>query len=210
MTSSPKILEVRPAAVQLRVGPEQCPSPHGFGNKLARVLWGVVWLVLFRPTPKVFHGWRLLLLRTFGARIGRGVKVFPSTSIWAPWRLTMDEYATLSGEVDCYCVAPVRIGAHATVSQGAFLCTATHDVTDPNMRLITAAVVVEDQAWVCARAFVGPGVTIGQGAVLGAMGVAVKDIAPWTIAAGNPARVIGKRELDGGKRSHVGGPGAEK
>jgi len=180
---------------RVRVGPGECPSPHSFGNKVARVAWGLVWLFLFRPTPTLLHAWRAWLLRAFGARIGRGVKVFPSTRVWAPWQLTMDEFSTLSPDVDCYCVAPVKIVSHATVSQYAFLCTATHDVTDPHMRLVTAAITVGDQAWVCAGAYVGPGVTIGQGGGVGARAVVTKDVPPWMIVAGSPARVIRQRVI---------------
>jgi putative colanic acid biosynthesis acetyltransferase WcaF len=179
----------------VRCGPKECPSPHGLANKLARVAWGAAWLFLFRPTPKVLHPWRRILLRAFGGTVSRSAKIFPSVRVWAPWNLKMDEFAVLSAEVDCYCVAPVAIGAHATVSQGALLCTATHDVTDPHMRLLTAPIVIEDQAWVCARAYVAPGVSIGRGAVVGAMAVATRDVPPWTIVAGNPAREIGRRQL---------------
>ncbi|GAG29676.1 unnamed protein product [marine sediment metagenome] len=182
-------------AIQVRIGPREYRNPHSLGNKLARVLWGLVWLLLFRPSPRVFHRWRVLLLRLFGAKIRRGVRVFPSVRVWAPWNLTMEEYSALSTDVDCYCVAPVKIGAHATVSQYAFLCTATHDVSDPHMRLVTAPIAVADQAWVCAGAFVGAGVTVGLGAVAGAMAVVTRDVPPWTIVAGNPAREIGKRVL---------------
>ena len=150
----------RADALRVRCGPDECPSPHGIGNKLGRVAWGIVWLLLFRPTPKSWHPWRLLLLQgSFGAfRLGRGVKVFPSTRIWAPWNLTMDQFSTLSSGVDCYCVASVKIGAYATVSQEALLCAATHDVSDPQMKLVARPITIEDQAWICARAFiVGPG-----------------------------------------------------
>ena len=184
--------------LRVRVGPRDCPSPHSFGNRLARLLWGVVWAMLFRISPKPFHSWRLLLLRVFGARIASTAKVFPSARIWAPWNLVVEQYATLSSEVDCYNVTGIKIGAHATVSQRAFLCTATHDVSDPHMRLVAAPIDVADQAWVCAGAFVGPGVTIAQGAVIGAMAVVTKDVSSWTIVAGNPAKVIGKRILRAG------------
>jgi putative colanic acid biosynthesis acetyltransferase WcaF len=186
-----------PAAddLQVRVGPDDCPSPHGLRNKLGRVLWGVVWVLLFRPSPWFLYGWRRMLLRMFGATVGRGAKVFPSTRIWAPWNLTLGDFACLSHDVDCYCVAPVRVGAHATVSQYAFLCTATHDVRDPHMRLVAKPIVVEDQAWVCARAFVAPGVTLGQGAVAGACAVVMKDVPAWQIVAGDPAVTIGERVL---------------
>jgi putative colanic acid biosynthesis acetyltransferase WcaF len=131
----------------------------------------------------------------FGARVGRRAKVFPSTRVWAPWNLTLGDFACLSHDVDCYCVAPVKIGSHATVSQYSYLCAATHDVADPHMRLVTAPITIMDQAWVCARVFVAPGVTIGQGAVAGACSVVVNDVPPWTIVGGNPARRLRERRL---------------
>ena len=172
-----------------------CPSSHSTANKVGRLLWAVVWTLLFRPSPAFLRGWRRFLLRCFGARLGRGVKVMPSTRVWAPWNLTMGDEACLSHDVDCYNVAPIEIGAHATVSQYAFLCAASHDISDPRMGLITAPIRIGPAAWVCAGAFVAMGVTVGEGAVVGARAVAVKDVAPWTVVAGNPARVLRKREL---------------
>lgn len=136
-----------------------------------------------------------MLLRLFGARIGRNARIFPSVRIWAPWNLEVGAEASLGFAVDCYCVDLVQIGAHATVSQEAFLCTASHDVTDPHMRLVTAPIVIENEAWVCARAFIAPGLRVGGGAVVGACAVATRDVEPWTIVAGNPARVVNQRVL---------------
>jgi len=164
-------------------------------NKAARMLWRAVWLLSFRPSPKPLLGWRRLVLRLFGARVGKGAKVMPSARIWAPWNLTLGAAACLSRQVDCYCVAPVAIGAHATVSQYSFLCTATHDIEDPHMRLVTAPIVIEDQAWVCADVFVGPGVTIGQGTVVGARSSVFKDLPPWKVCVGTPARPVSDRRL---------------
>jgi putative colanic acid biosynthesis acetyltransferase WcaF len=87
------------------------------------------------------------------------------------------------------------IGNHATVSQYAILCTASHDISTPNMKLISSPIVLDDQCWVCAGAFVGPGITIHDGAVVGAMSVVTKDIEAWTVHAGNPARMIKKRSV---------------
>ena len=185
-----------PAALKsVRVGPEDCPSPHSRSNKLGRLVWGCVWLALFRTSPWFFHGWRRMLLRMFGARVGRNAKIFPSTKIWAPWNLTLGDNACLANDVDCYCVDAVFVGDNATVSQGACLCTATHDIRDPHMKLITAPVRIEDQAWICARAFVMPGVVVGQGAVAGACALVTKSVLPWTIVGGNPAKAIGSRQL---------------
>jgi len=169
---------------------------HSMKSKLARVAWNLVWLLLFRPTPRGFlYGWRRFLLRLFGAKIGRGGHVLPSCRIWQPWNLTMGDYACLSENVDCYSVDRITIGKHAVVSQGAFLCCASHDISSPIMELTYAPITVEDQAWVAARAFVGPGITIGEGAVVGACAVVTKDVPPWTVVAGNPAQFIKKRVI---------------
>jgi putative colanic acid biosynthesis acetyltransferase WcaF len=170
-------------------------SPHPLGNRLARALWSAVWLVLFRPSPKPLHAWRRWLLRSFGARIGRGAVVHPSCRIWAPWNLEMGNYSCLAFDVDCYTVDKIVLGEHAVVSQYAYLCTATHDYKDVSMPLVTAPVAIGAKAWVAARAFVGPGVTIGEGAVVGAATSVFKDVPPWTVVQGNPGKPIKQRTL---------------
>lgn len=94
-------------------------------NRLGRALWHVVWLLLYRPTPRAWHAWRCLLLRTFGAKLGNAVHQYPTARVWAPWNLEMGAHSCLSEYVDCYCVAKIVIGAHAIVSQYSFLCTAS-------------------------------------------------------------------------------------
>ena len=184
-----------PAPAAVSVTPADCPSPHPLGNKLARTVWGLVRPTAFRLSPRPLWGWRRWLLRAFGARVGRGAKVLPSAKIWLPANLTLGEYACLGEGVDCYCVAPITLGDHATVSQRAFLCAATHDPADPHMRLAAEPIAVGASAWVCAEAFVGPGVTVGEGAVVGARAVAVKDVEPWAVVVGNPAKFLRRREL---------------
>ena len=178
----------RPETFRVNVEPGACPSPHGLANKAGRVAWGLVWGVLFRCSPRPLDAWRRLLLRLFGARIGRGARILPSARIWAPWNLEMGDYACLSDRVDCYCVALVSIGAHATVSQYSYLCAATHDLADPHMRLVARPIVIEDQAWVAADVFVGPGVRIGQGCVVGARSSVFRDLPAWTVCRGTPAK----------------------
>lgn len=107
----------------------------------------------------------------------------------------MGDHSCLAPYVDCYCVAPVTIGAHSTVSQYSYLCTASHDFEDPSMPLMTAAITIEDQVWICADVFVGPGVSIRQGAIVGAKAAIFKDVDPWTVVGGNPAKFIKKRVL---------------
>ena len=166
-------------------------------NKLARAAWQVVWLLLYRPTPRLFHPWRCLLLRLFGAKLGRAVHPYPSARIWAPWNLEMGDHACLSEGVDCYCVAPIRIGAQTTVSQYSFLCTASHDYTRADMPLVTAPITIGERAWITADVFVGPGVTIGDGAVVTARSSVFTDIPPWVVARGNPAVPVKARVLQG-------------
>lgn len=170
------------------------PSPHSLRNKIGRVLWQIVWVFAYRATPKVLHGWRRSVLRCFGARIGKGVHIYPSVRIWAPWNLEMGDHSCLAAQVDCYCVAKVVIGPHSTVSQYSFLCSASHDYQDPSMPLITAPITIGAQAWIAADVFVGPGVTIGDEAVVGARSSVFRNVEPRTVVAGNPARVIKKRE----------------
>lgn len=164
-------------------------------NRLARLVWGVVWQLLFRPSPRVAHGWRCLLLRLFGARLGRGVHIYPSARIWAPWHLEMGDGACLADDVDCYSVAPVRVGARATVSQYSYLCTASHDHSRRDMPLVTAPIVLGEDVWITADVFVGPGVTVGDGAVVLARSAVVRDLPAWTVCAGSPARALRPRRF---------------
>lgn len=172
------------------------PQPRTLsnGNKAARAAWQIVWLLLYRPSPQILQGWRRFLLRLFGARMGRGSNAYPSVRIWAPWNLEMQDYSCLSHFVDCYCVDKVIIGRNATVSQYSHLCTATRDFNRRELPLMAAPIVLEDHAWVTAAVFVGPGVRIGEGAVVGAHSTVTRDVEPWTVVAGAPARQIGLRD----------------
>lgn len=136
-----------------------------------------------------------MLLRLFGAKIDSTAVVYSSAKVYYPKNLVMGRYSCLASNVDCYNVASVILGDNVTVSQGAFLCTASHDVTEPLHPLITAPIVIEDAAWVAADAFVSMGVTIGEGAVVGARACVFKDVERWAIVGGNPAKFIKKREL---------------
>lgn len=173
--------------------PQMQPMLLSFTNKLARLLWTSVWLLLYRPTPRLLHPWRRLLLRLFGANLGKAVHPYPSARIWAPWNLEMGDYSCLSEYVDCYCVDKISIGANSTVSQYSFLCTASHDYTDRSFPLVTAPIRIGEKAWIAADVFVAPGVTIGDGAVITARSSVFDDIDPWTVATGNPARAVKKR-----------------
>ena len=168
----------------------------GRKHQVIRLMWSITWALCARWLPRsVGRGWKNCLLRLFGAKIARTAQVYSSAKVYYPANLTMGENSCLASDVDCYNVAPVTVGANTTVSQGAFICTASHDVTDPCNPLITAPVFIEDQAWIGARAYIGMGVTIGQGAVVGATASVYKDVEPWIIVGGNPAKFIRKRDI---------------
>ena len=163
------------------------PNNLSFSNKVFRILWRVIWLLFFRPTPRYLHQWRCLLLRLFGAKIGHGVHPYPSANIWAPWNLTMKDNSCLSEHVDCYNVDKISIGKNSTVSQYSFLCTASHDYTKAEMPLITAEIIIEDDVWIMADVFIAPGVKIGEGSIVGARSSVFSNIPAWIICKGNPA-----------------------
>ncbi len=166
-------------------------------NKLARTVWQLVWLLFYRPTPRLCHRWRCFLLRMFGAKLGKAVHPYPSARIWAPWNLEMGDHACLSEGVDCYCVDKIRIGAHSTVSQYSFLCSASHDYTQAAFPLVTAAITIGERVWIAADVFVGPGVTIGDGTVVTARSSVFKAIPAWVVARGNPAVPMKRRAFGG-------------
>jgi len=162
-------------------------------NKAARVLWGVVRLTLFRCSPRPAHAWRAFLLRSFGARLGRACHIYPGALVWAPWNLVCGDAVGVGDGAEIYNMAPVHLGDHAVISQGAYLCTATHDMNDPAFPLRAAPITVGRRGWVAARAVVMPGVTVGEGAVLGLGSLAAGSLEPWTVYAGVPARAFGNR-----------------
>jgi putative colanic acid biosynthesis acetyltransferase WcaF len=164
-------------------------------NRAQRLLWEITWTLLYRPSPRILHAWRRMLLRLFGARIERGARPHPRTRIWAPWNLDMGPDSCLGDDVDCYTVARIRLGARATVSQYSYLCTASHDYLDPAHPTVAAPIIIEDDVWVAADVFVGPGVTVGAGAVIAARSTVIRDVLPWTVVAGSPPRLIRQRIL---------------
>jgi putative colanic acid biosynthesis acetyltransferase WcaF len=160
---------------------------------VGRALWELLEPLLFRLSPRPFWGWRNALLRLFGARIGRNVHIHPSVRIAVPWNLDIGEYAALGDAVRLYSLGLVSIGPGATISQGAHLCAGTHDYRRADLPLLKASVRIEDGAWICADAYVGPNVTVGSHAIVAARAAATADVPPWTIVAGVPAKVIRPR-----------------
>ena len=167
------------------------------GNRGARLLWNVCWLLLYRPSPRPLHAWRAALLRMFGAKLGPDCHFYPASRVWAPWNLQCADHVAAADGAEIYNPSPVELGSHVILSQDSYLCGATHDYNDAAFPLLAYRMQVGAHAWICARASVAPGVRVGEGAVLGLGSVATRDLEPWTVYSGHPAQAIRKRQVDG-------------
>lgn len=156
--------------------------------RLARVLWALCH-PLFRLSPRPLWGWRIWLLRRFGARIGREVHIYPTVRIMIPWHLHIADQAAIGDRAILYALGRIHIGARVTVSQYAHVCAGSHDLRQQSRPLLRAPIHIGADAWVCADAFVGPGVRIGEGAVLGARAVAMTDLPAGATGIGNPMQI---------------------
>jgi putative colanic acid biosynthesis acetyltransferase WcaF len=162
--------------------------------QIKRFLWGLI-KPLFRYSPRTFFSFRNFLLKLFGAKIGSNVHIYNSVIIYMPWNLEINDWSSIGEYAFIYNLGHVFIGSQVTISHLAHLCAGTHDYEDPAMPLLKPPIFIGDQAWICTEAFVGPGVTVGEGAVIGARAVVVNDVSPWTVVAGNPALIVKQRVL---------------
>jgi putative colanic acid biosynthesis acetyltransferase WcaF len=165
------------------------------GNRLLRLIWGLAWLLLCRFTPPPLHRWRRSVLRLFGARIGKGARIHASVRIWLPGNLEIGEFALIGPGTILYNQGRITIGARSVISQRAHLCASSHDISDPHFQLVLRPIAIGSGCWIAAEAFVGPGVQVGDGAVIGARAALFSDAEPNGIYSGNPAQWIKQREL---------------
>lgn len=176
--------------------PYRAPS-FSLQNRMLRFGWGIVYSLLFRTSPRPCFAWRNFLLRCFGAKLQESARFYPTTRIWAPWNLQCEDHATVAEDVVLYNPKLLILCSHAVVSQQSYVCGATHDYEDPAFPLIAFPTTLGAYSWVCARATVQPNVNLGEGAVLGLASVATRDLEPWTVYAGVPARKIKSRVMRG-------------
>lgn len=174
------------------------PKGYSPGRGLVvRALWYVLSLVVFQSGWMPFYGMKRWLLRRFGAAVGVGAVIKPHVRIKFPWRLRLGAHCWIGEDVWIDNLADVEIADDACVSQGAYLCTGSHDHRRVTFDLIVKPIVIEEAGWVGARAVVLPGVTVGRGAVIAAGSVVTRDVPAGVIVGGSPCRVIGDRETDG-------------
>ncbi len=160
----------------------------------ARRIWWALALPLFRFSLRPCFAWRRFLLRVFGAEVDRNVNIYGSAVITMPWNLEIGEWSGVGEGALIYNLGRVKIGKRVTISQRAHLCAGTHDYRDPAMPLQKPPITIGDDVWICADAFIGPGVTVADRAIIAARAVVVRDVPAGQIVAGNPARVVKARE----------------
>jgi len=163
-------------------------------NRLSRVLWNIIYFILFRYTPVFMFAYRRKVLLLFGAHVEKNARIYPSVNIWLPRNLTMKESSTLGPKANIYNQGHITIGENVIISQGAHLCASTHNYNEKNHPLLLAPIVIKNNAWVCAEAFIGPATIIEEGVVIGARAVVSKRTEEWTVYAGNPAVIVNKRK----------------
>jgi putative colanic acid biosynthesis acetyltransferase WcaF len=178
----------------MRIDLTKSVSPFSRAVKMRRALWNVAWALVFWM-PRWGNTPRIWVLRAFGAKVEEGCLIERGVRIWMPWNLTLRGYVALGRGVEIYNYAMVDIGRMTVVSQYTYLCTGSHDHTHPHMPLIWKPITIGSECWVAAGVFVSPGVVIGDGAVVAAKSVVTRDVPPWTVAGGNPARPLKTREL---------------
>jgi putative colanic acid biosynthesis acetyltransferase WcaF len=171
------------------------PNPYSRGERLRRCAWVLVQALIYRPVPRVFNRWHVWLLRMFGAEIGEGTVVYPTAEIHFPWLLRTGNHCVIGDRAKIYNLGPVEIGRHSVISQHAHLCAGTHDHTDPTLPLVRANIRVGEGCWICADAFLGPGVSVGNHSVVGARSVVTGNLPDGMVCAGNPCRPIKARVM---------------
>ena len=171
----------------------QFESPWSNNERVLRVLWEFCWFFFCSWTPKPANAWRLFWLSLFGAKIDGKPFVHQRARIAIPWNLILHDRACLGDRANAYSLGEIEIGARATVAQEVYLSTGSHEFSQSGLPLVTGKITIGEDAFVGARAFVMPGITIGCRSVVGACSVVTKDVPENCFAAGNPCRVLRPR-----------------
>jgi putative colanic acid biosynthesis acetyltransferase WcaF len=153
-------------------------------------LWWLIQGTLFACSPQFMYGWRNLLLKVFGAKIGKKVIIRPTVRITYPWKLTIGDHAWIGDNVELYTLGEINIGKNSVISQKSYLCTGSHDFQSKAFDIYQKSIVIEDEAWVATDVYIAPGVIIGKGAVIGARSSVFSNMPAGMICIGSPAKPI--------------------
>lgn len=165
-------------------------------EKLRRLAWMPFDFLLFWKGPRLLSKARVWALRLFGAKIGQRVLILGGVKVWCPWNLEIGDFSAIGFDVEIYNFAKVTIGEHTVISQYVYICTASHDYKFIDMPLFFTPIFIGSQVWIAARSFIAPGISIGEGCVVGAYSIVTKDVLGWSVVAGNPATLIRTRTLE--------------
>lgn len=178
----------------LDINANRSAKKYSLKELILRILWGLVF-PLYRFSPRPMFAWRASILRIFGAKVGQHTNIYNTAIIYMPWNLVIGDHSSIGEWALIYNIGSISIGSSTTISQRSHLCAGTHDFNDPALPLLKPPIVVGNQAWICADSFVGPNITVGEGAIVGARAVVTKNVGSWSIVAGNPAKYIKMRNL---------------
>lgn len=172
--------------------------PSGFRGRgpIFVQCWWIIQATLFACSPQLMYGWRRLLLRLFGAKIGENVIIRPSVKVTYPWKLVIGDHAWIGDNVELYTLGNITIGDNVVVSQKSYLCTGSHDFQSEAFDIYAKPIAINTGAWIATDVFIGPGVTIGQGALVGARSSVFESMPEGMICFGYPAKPVKKREMN--------------
>lgn len=166
-------------------------------NRIMRLIWNIFYFFLFLPSPRPFHGWRIFLLKLFGAKIGKNCNIHRTVRIWAPWNLSLGSYIGVADNVNLYNMEMISIDDYSSISDGSYLCCGSHDYNSKNFQLFAKPIIIKKKVWICAQVFVHPGISISEGCVVGARSVVTKNLDEKnSVYSGNPCKFIKKRNLE--------------
>lgn len=166
-------------------------------NRIMRLIWNIFYFCFFLPSPRTFHGWRIFLLKLFGAKIGKNCSVYRKVKIWAPWNLKLGNYVGIANNVNLYNMDIISIDDYSTISDGAYLCCGSHDYNSKNFQLFAKPIIIKQKVWICAQAFIHPGIIINEGCVVGARSVVIRNLEEKnSVYSGNPCKFIKKRDIE--------------
>lgn len=169
-------------------------NPYTLRNKFVRFFFNIIWALFVRPFPgKLSRKWAIFILNSFGANVHPTSVIYSSSKILMPWNLIMHENSCIANNVIVENSDKIVIGAYSIISQYSYLCTASHDFRDIDFPQFSKPIIVGEKCWVCANSFIGPGVKLGDGSIVGASSSVFKNVDEWQIVGGNPARNLGQR-----------------